>query len=177
MENVINVSDPSPFIVQRISGWKPRLMPTAPDLAERAKLAIFWREIESVRAIHTDELTASRASLEDEFSVTLRKALNGSLGSSLSSSARVSYGIWLERAIWSSLSPTFLSSFEKDVDEAYRRALADSLHCTFFHAVAFATCEATLEESVKFKPLLDLWLAGNYPVGLDRAGTFIVLVA
>ncbi|MBU2613274.1 hypothetical protein KJ925_02330, partial [Patescibacteria group bacterium] len=56
-------------ILRPFCGWKPERKPALPDLEERAKAAIFWRDIKDVRVF--DDPISLRASLEDSLRASL----------------------------------------------------------------------------------------------------------
>ena len=143
-------------ILRPFYGWNPRLKPALPNLEMRAKQAVFWRKAKSLRVAHLSELD----SLGKWFWTSLGDSLGGSFWTLLWDSLRGP----LPTLLWDSLGASLLDSF--------RNPLGDSL----FYACIFVVLGKS-EEAAKLKPLLELWLAGNYPVGFDEGNNLLVLVA
>ncbi len=143
-------------IVRPFYGWKPELKPAFPDLEVRGKQAMFWCEVKGVRAIRSGE----EVSLGDSPWPSLGDSLQGSLQSSLRTSLRDSLSDSLGYSLWSSLEVS----------------LRTSLLLSLFYACSFILVGKP-EEAAKLRPLLALWLDGNFPRDLDKDRNLLVRVA
>ncbi len=178
-------------ILQPFYCWQPKLKPALPDLEERVKLAIFWREIAGVRVFHVSDADSLRAVLlfRDTLGDSLRAsflpwrvnplltALAGSLRESVWSSIEEG-ALWtsIEEELWTSIEDSLLDSLGNSL-----RALLRVLPWRALWAALFISCGFVVvgrhEEVTKIKPLLKLWLEGNYPIRFDEEGNLLVLVA
>ncbi|KAA0206605.1 hypothetical protein EDM68_01890 [Candidatus Uhrbacteria bacterium] len=138
--------------------WEPELKPTLPGLDERAETAIFWRILAGVRVRRSDLKTPGvdikcpiGHSLMTSSKVLLGPVCWGPRGDVLRASMSVSVEVLLE-PVWPLLMPLL------------------------FYPCCFILDDKP-EEAAKFKSVLDLWLAGNFPVGFDAEGNLLVLVA
>jgi hypothetical protein len=126
---------------------KRTFTPPLPDLEERAKKAIFWHEFDGIRTLRKSD--ARSISSGDLHFESLGKTLESLLGSPL------------KETLWD--------------------LLGESRSLERFRPLLFLSCGYILadlhEEADKFQPLLDLWLAGNFPYGFDKEGNLLVLVA
>jgi hypothetical protein len=150
-------------ILKPFFNWKPELKPALPDLEERAKSAVFWREIAGVRVFRSES---------DLFHAPLRVSLWVSFQAPLRDSLRISLLNSLRDSLPDSLPDLFRDSFRYSLLDSLRPSFGDSLFypCGFVLAGKFET-------AAKFKLLHDLWLAGNFPAGFDNEGNLLVLVA
>ena len=142
--------------------WKPELKPALPDLEEQAKQAVFWRDVSNVRALRRSEATVLEASLFDSFDASPEASFLDSLGTSRMT------------LLWRLLDDSFyespgLQGIVKKVSLGFK------LRRSFRPLLWKARWSSLLNP--KFKSLLDLWLAGNFPVGFDKDGNLLVLVA
>lgn len=162
-------------VLRPFYGWKPELKPALPDLEARAKEAIFWREIKGVRVFQMADAVSLPASLPaslwDSLWCSLRDSLGNSLWNSLRDSLRDSLRASFEASLWASLR------------DSLRASLRDSLWYSLWYSLFFP-CGFILADrsdqtarTARLKPLLDLWLAGNFPMGFDKDGNLLVLVA
>ncbi|MBU2509042.1 hypothetical protein KKE33_01500 [Patescibacteria group bacterium] len=159
-------------ILQPFYDWEPKLKPALPDLEEQAKKVIFWKEISGVRVFTGREFDSLKASLKD----SLRTSLKASLWDSLKASLWDSLEDSLRTSLWDSLRASLWSSLWDSLRASLRVSLWSSLRDSLFYSCGFILADK-LEEAAKFQPLLDLWFAGNFPVGFDKDGNLLVLVA
>ena len=131
-------------ILRPFYDWEPELKPVLPDLEERIRNVVFWRDTLDVKV----------------FTISDGGSLWASLWDSLWSSPRSSLRDSLRDSLWASL----------------RDSLWDSLWASLFYSCGFILTNKPVE-AAKFQPLLDLWLAGNFPVGFDKDGNLLILVA
>lgn len=177
---------------------RPELKQALPDLEERVRKAFFWLEdipndVITYRASQADdmhELTSLiHASFWCEHVGSLWDRLGGNLGDVL--------GLGYKDILWHVAQHVSLPQFRSAVDDFFASgdfapwdslgsALGEAYAPRTFFWVAFWTpliesCAYILldrpEEAAKLKPLRDLWLAGNFPVGLSLYGQRLVLVA
>ncbi len=155
-------------ILRPFYGWQPVLKPALPDLQERVKLASFWN---SVR-IH-------------EFSPETKKV--GVFP------GRVLFVSWWDlpfaiRDSWGEHRRLFDSTFAPLLWAPLSAVLGDSLAANalaslintltaLFLRMSGRVDGGGVEAVAKFKALLDLWLAGNFPMGLDSKDDLIVFVS
>ena len=145
-------------ILQPFRDWKPELESQIDGLEEVAKRAIFWQEVKGIRARQLSQAhlleeslwTSLGHSLEGSFQTSLREPLRASLDESLNSM------YWLKYTLGYSMKASLWTSFY--------------LPCAFIIV-------GNEGQAARFKPLLDLWLAGNFPMGFDREGHLLVIVA
>lgn len=141
-------------------GWRPKLKPALPDLEARANEAIFWRYDKGV--------------------CTFQQSESGPLWSSIDSSLESSLESEFELAMQGSLRSKFPASLDESSWASFRASLRTLLEESFRSSVRYAIDHVLADKptmTAKFKPLLDLWIAGNFPVGFDRKGSLILLVA
>lgn len=174
--------------LRRFYDWNPALNPELPDLQTRAQKAVFWREIKGVRTFrHAGEVevytslndslqSALLNSLEDPFRFSFQSSFSDPIGRSLRS--ELGDAIWgsfrdsaLEPPARPSSRPSSWDSTWGSVWESFWDALRGSL----FYAANFVPTNTYT--AAKFKFLHDLWLAGNFPVGFDKDGNLLILVA
>ena len=179
-------------ILQPFYDWEPKLKPALPDLEEQAKKVIFWKEISGVRVFTGREFDSLKASLKDSLRTSLKASLWDSLKDSLRTSLKASLwdsledslrtSLWdsledsLRTSLWDSLRASLWSSLWDSLRASLRVSLWSSLRDSLFYSCGFILADK-LEEAAKFQPLLDLWFAGNFPVGFDKDGNLLVLVA
>lgn len=161
----------APFYV-----WSPELRQAVHDLEERTKQAIFWGDIRGVKAIGIAEANQLRArlpesakymfewkgegdlireSLDPDYRMMIYNFMNGSLNNTFWHA--VSYS-----SLFSRLGP-----FPRDCMKHWFGIMCYAVDCIIIGRPELAQ---------KFKPLLDLWLAGNFPLVNDE-GHILVLVA
>ncbi|MBI5654145.1 hypothetical protein HZC53_00605 [Candidatus Uhrbacteria bacterium] len=145
-------------ILQPFYGWKEERKPVLPDVEEQAKSAIHWREIQGVR------IFKGWYSLHDSLHNSLVRSLRNSLHHSLHDS--------LADSLWNSLAYSLADSLIlPDVNWDY-----DPLWESLFFACGYILAGKP-DEAAKFKPLLNLFVAGNFPLGFDEEGNLLILVA
>jgi hypothetical protein len=137
--------------------WKPVLKPPLPDLEIKAKEAVFWRGVTGVRIFSRAEAVSPQDSigfwLRDSLGDSLGDSLEDPLGNSLRDSLRIALGS--------------VFRFRGSRDDS----CVDSIFCTIAYVISDKP-----DEAAKFKPLLDLWLSGNYPFGFDKDDNLLILV-
>jgi hypothetical protein len=74
--------------------------------------------------------------------------------------------------IWCSIDRTMLDALDESVGEG----LEDALESALFVPCCFLMTDDP-GAAARFKPLLDMYLAGNFPVGFDEDDNLLVLVA
>ncbi|MFH1078215.1 MAG: hypothetical protein V1745_02975 [Patescibacteria group bacterium] len=147
-------------------GRKYSLKPALPDLEQRVRAAIFWREVNDVH-ISTDGnalVSSFRQTIDADYYVSIPEPLRSSLWKP----------IWrfLHNAIRDSLIKPFFDLGELTV----WIAIFQQLQFTLFYAIGNLINDRR-DEATRFKRLLDLWLMCNVPIGLDKEGNLLVLVA
>ncbi len=147
--------------------WRPRLASPLPDLEQRAREAVFFREFKEVRCVPFSH--------RDEYEGHLRHTFQDLLGNVFDSET---YRDALQRAAWDLVADLFI--YRTSLNRKYRDNLGGpmlhSLKWILVHACHFAIV-GELEKAGEFKPLIDLWLAGNFPIGIGYDGNLLVLVA
>ncbi len=165
--------------------WRPVLKRVMPSLQEHAQKAIFWREITGVKTFkHTGEVEvwhSLRDSLRNAHFDDLEDAFRFSFQTSFRDTPSDTLHDELGNAIWHAYrdavprqardNASCRSSWDSSW-EAFWSSLWDALRATLFYAVS-----CTSDEMEKYKPLFELWRAGNFPIGFDRDGNLLVLVA
>jgi hypothetical protein len=159
--------------------WEPCLKPARADLQERVEEAIFWREIPGIVYLPGEVMLRVLPGLIGE---KLKQSLPDrewdehwrylceeftNYDQSASSAANECFDALTEslRPIWKKLE--YLDSF--GIEE-------DVLWSPLYYATLFTFVGAS-GIAARFKPLLDLWLTGNFPIGFNKEGKLIVLVA
>lgn len=147
-------------VLQTFREWKPELKPVHSELRSLAKEAIFWLDLKGVQTFHAYESGPLWASIWD--------SLHGSLESSIG------------RELEMLQSPRFKAQHDQDFWSAfhasYRSLLQDSFFATITYPIDCVLADKPYTTK-RFTPLFNLWLAGNFPIGFDRRGYLIVIVA
>ncbi|MCI0479488.1 hypothetical protein L0Y59_03005 [Candidatus Uhrbacteria bacterium] len=142
-------------VVRPFYGWRWEPKVALPDLEERAKAAFYMHDVH-VRIFED---------VEDIFEATW-----------ISTGTNLYYEFGT--SLWSSFQELFFHPFwrvlknELDIVDRHPATVAEILIDAVFLIV-----KDMPETAAKLKPLLDLWRAGNYPIGTDFEGNFLVLVA
>ena len=147
-------------------GWKPEFRSAIPNLAEKDKQAVFWRDVKNVRVLKNSDTSLLEASLGDSLGDSLEEMQDSE------DSFETSFG----SLFWNSLFDSLFDSLETSLWDSSRDSLRASLRTSIVYS-CFYILDDKPKEAAKFKPLLDLWLAGNFPVGFDEDGNLLVLVA
>ncbi|MBI5654146.1 hypothetical protein HZC53_00610 [Candidatus Uhrbacteria bacterium] len=155
-------------VVGPLCSWRPELKPALPDLEKRAKDAVFWRKFKGIRCIVF--------SLREKFNHSVRDSLSDSLKDTLQELPHDSYRGALEDVVRDLVWSLLYRSIYTHYSDSLSFPLLDSLQFTLVHACSFAIA-GNGKEAAKFRPFFELWLAGNLPVGFDRDGNLLVLVA
>ena len=151
-------------VLRPFSDWKPELKSEIADLQERAKKAIFWCDIKGVRRIlwPADELFWD------------------SLGGSVMSRLMTVYWKKTLTRYWESYRKNSLLMFQDSFRAQFGEKFGDEVLTWFSYPVSLSVIHVVSnepDEVARLKPLLDLWLAGNFPYGFDRDGHLLVLIA
>ncbi len=133
-------------------GWTPEIKPELNNLESRARDAIFWRDIRGIQSCKTLSPKRIKVSLGNSIGDSLWFPLKASLTTSLQYSLRESVREFLGKSLW----PMYGESF--------------------YYPLGFALAD-DVDEAAKFKNLHQLFLAGNIPLGFDKRGKLLVLVA
>ena len=167
-------------IYEPIQNIELSLRPALIDLPDRGQDVVFWRENTKIKIVLFREIgqiqTLVKASLEESLKEVF-DYLDKVTGVGL---PRSDYQSALKVSLWDMI-PTvkdevygnafWVMAIESNW-ELFSRALMTSLNVPLQLVLANKSQEAR-----RFKPLYDLWLAGNYPLGFDRDGKLVVLVA
>ncbi|MBU2509043.1 hypothetical protein KKE33_01505 [Patescibacteria group bacterium] len=178
------------------------LQPALPDLIQRSHQAIFWRDIQGVRIVpmvESDSLEEllhekfkgevtddDRGAIVREFDDSLKDALRDSIKGMQTdecprwarclSDLRHGYGVSgvivpliMNCVVWA-------NAENKPISNAFMELIRLTLESLFMYQIGFTVADQP-EMAAKFQPLLDLWLAGNFPVGFDKDGNLLILVA
>ncbi len=158
------------------------LNPPVTDLDEAASRAVFWREIAGTVTVERIETAIETMGTTIQAQPTeVFASLPGSLTLEVAESKRDELGnyLWqrLPQHLWDEVGSGAWVGIEDHVDDAQREAAFDwvwgGLAKTLFVTVAF--CLAKEADTVR--PLLDLWLSGNWPLGFTRDRALIVYCA
>jgi len=158
--------------------WEPalRVPPKEIDLAYMEK-SVFWREVTGIRPITRDEAVLLREDDVDDIWLSLRvvyeeqlQKLLGERWHELRESLRsivfaTEIGVKLNRSLDLS-----------DRDYLWGLVWHSSLTMSLFYRCAFVLADKP-EMSAKFGGLHELWLSGYYPIGFDKDGKLLVMVA
>jgi len=151
-------------MIKPFYGWEPKLKPTVPDLQMKARRATRWYRIKGIKTYALCDVALLQASLQISFGDALRSVCKDML-----------YG-----EHWSLLEQTLSTrlqeSLSASIEESLLIMLRDALFLSLFYAYGLALVGMP-QQGIDFKPELDLWLAGNFPVGFDKDGNLLVLVA
>ncbi|MFH1077900.1 MAG: hypothetical protein V1745_01280 [Patescibacteria group bacterium] len=162
-------------ILRPFYGWKPELKLALPDLEERGKMAVFWdNPIRGVRVFSGQD--SFKAAREAASLASYGDSLEGIALAVLNKTLTCSGDIELEESCWGvfwesfqySLGRTVLSMMDDWFWDPFQDSLMHCLECII---------GGKPEEAPKFKPLLDLWLAGNFPIGFDDDNNLLVVTA
>lgn len=154
-------------VLRPFYGWQPVLRAAIPCLEERSRQAICWRELNDIRV-----LCAAR---ETSLWHSCQRLIKVSLMDSLKDPSHELSQEWLRARLLSSLEASLKVRFTRALWDSLDAMLQDCLRGSLWVPCCLAVA-GKLEEAAKFKPLLDLWLAGNFPVGFDAEGNLLVLV-
>jgi|GEM_PF-4481404 len=164
--------------------WRPCLKPVVPELIERIRQAVFWRPVMKCEIVTPDihpsdigPLTEDiRLSLEDELMDRNFKVLFESVGQQGHELLLES----LEEMLWNDLDKALQLELNDALPgsnaEPIRRCVTESLWASLYYPAGY-TITGRQEMAVKFEPLKDLWLAGNFIIGCDEADTIHILAA
>ena len=141
-------------------GWEPTLKPVISNLETKAEEAIFWCKFKGVCTFHPSESSQLWSSIYE----SLQSVLEHPFGHELQKSLRNRFLTPLNESSWSSF------------NDSLRTLIEESFSSSIGHSVDHILADK-LEIATKLKPLLELWLAGNFPIGIDRSDQLIVLVA
>ena len=168
-------------VLRPFYGWQPALRRAIPRLEKRARSAVFWKEVKSVHINRLESVWDLNYAREDTVAESLEKSIRHTLGDSISYS--------LEEALDDSIGPSLRNSVRDVISESigvkiidfhsrnyFNDSIGESLMKSIFYACV-RVVEDRCKEGAKFKPLLDLYLAGNFPAGFDKEGDLLVLVA
>lgn len=145
-----------------IYGWQPKLMPALADLDGRARTAIFWRETTGVRQFRPIEGDALQVSLSVSIGSSLLDVFEGLCRDE-------EYAAW-QLCFWA-MWPGLCRS-----RNPFKHHHRDALEIALFR-IYRSFRDGQPEEAARFKPFIELWRAGNFPVGFDKDGNLLVLVA
>ncbi len=147
-------------VLETFRHWKPTLQPALPELLSQAQRATFWFHLRGVQTFHVSESSQIWYSIWDSFP----RSLEWSFG----------------RELDQLHTPRFKARSDHDFWEAfpasYRTLLQDSFFATLATPIDLELADRSTTAK-RFQPLFNLWLAGNFPVGFDRRGFLMVLVA
>ena len=168
-------------ILKIFSGRELTLKPEQPNLIECARQAIFWQDLAGIRVFPAGECPAAAALLKAPLDQVLHHtvAAQAQEGMYTGQDAYLTY-LW-NRTAGAIHDPLFPELADSPLDEGMR---VDKLR------ILLATCLLYVrlflfrnemrgggwKNAVRFKPLLELWLDGNIPLGFDAEGRLIVLV-
>jgi len=150
-----------------VCDWNPELKPALPDLEKRARGAVFWKGFKEIRCIPSSQ--------GDDYLHPVSESFEESLKVPIKPPAPDTYDETLKKITWS-LACDLLRDLEHGFVDSVRSSMVFSLRVICLYACKFAIANQP-EETAKFKPLLELWLAGNFPIGFDWNGNLLVLVA
>lgn len=152
--------------------WKPELKPALPDLLDRVKGIEGLEPLAGVRTFGISRLRDLTESLVDTLNVSFDDILAHAFEEQQILSLMSSLGQLLCGEIWCSIDRAMLDALDETLKEALEDALEDSL----FVPCCFLMTDKP-EEAARFKPLLEIYLAGNFPIGFDEDDNLLVLVA
>lgn len=159
-------------VVQPFYGWKPTFKPVLPDIEKRARKAIFWRKIGDVRVFRQSETGPLRASIKATLLASYWDGLNATVSASLRTA--------LSDSLRDSLSTTLKNTLSTPAWNAFAGSFGGALRIVVKDSIFYATGQVSANQQVeadKFKPLFDLFFAGNFPLGFDKDNNLLVLVA
>ncbi len=114
--------------------------------------------------------------LGDTLADELLESIVASLGASLGDSIMASLRPTLRALHQGTLGDTLADSLWMMIRDTFVNSLLDSLVTSLFYPPGFILAGKS-DQAAQFKPLHELWLAGNFPLGLGADGNFLVLVA
>lgn len=167
--------------------WKPALKSWNADHLPLAQKAIFWSEINGVRVFHHAGEVRARLSLRDSLRNSCFDTLEDSFRFSFQTSFRDTLGTTLHNelgdAIWIAYRDSSVRVVRDQIWnscwdsswESFWSSVWDSLRASLFYATSSILTDKP-SNVAKFKPLFELWLAGNFPVGFDRDNNLLILV-
>lgn len=147
-----------------------RLRPALPDLFERARPAIFWRDLTGVSVVTTPTLVWYR---EIEH---LAESIDQTFGlEKLDSETIQRFGfalgsLWHERELYHQLRDCLAEHVGKKLSEWIPSNLWSCLFFGLLNRFSF-------DENVDFRYVLWLWRQGNFPLGFDSSNNLVVLCA
>lgn len=164
-------------VVGPLYDWTPTLAPPLPNLAERASKCVFWRDFAAVKPVSVSAHMSIR--LENGLGIfgTAQESHDSIAGSSF-------YDVY--RHAFPGNAP------RQRVEALFRQKLGGSLRCRFwhrsgayiantlwdlFHVPSSLIAMGKTRGAQATEPLRAMLLAGNWPVGFDEEGNFIIFTA
>ena len=143
--------------------WKPELQQPSEDFDRQASDIVFWRPVKNLRLVRSNEVVE----LDTTLNQSLKKGFHGIYRYDvINSCLRTSLGARLEEP--------FRRSFEAGREMNFVDSVWSSLLATLVVPCMYCA-RYKIEKVAKFDLLLDLWLAGNYPLGFDEDSNLLVL--
>lgn len=151
--------------------WKPELKPVLPNLEEQVKNTELGKLVSKIRVFPLSQEDLLYASLSTSFEDTLRclLTLEDSLG-------LLTNGLLLMDALSDSLMDSIGHSIRDSLCDSESDLPWLSLFELLRAAVACINLDK-LEVGLGIDSMLELWLKGNFPIGFDKDGNLLVLVA
>lgn len=171
-------------ILAPFRGWRPELKRASANLPKSARRAIFWSDIAGVRkfrAADADELqdlvdAAPETWLFLKLFPAIKELFGVSLHASLEDALKEAGFTARHFGLWSaSLGKVFVPGYGS-YWAPLSATLDDALDFSLLYACAYELLDRPAE-AAKFKPLHELWRTGNFPLGFDKEGNLLVLVA
>ncbi len=153
--------------------WKPEVMPAFPNLEQNVRDGIFWREVKRTELVHVSYLESLRVSLRESFLESYRGDIAGSFFESIVAAfgtlrwEKLSYQIGV-----SGICVPHVKGLGNELDSMIASAFREILYC-----YACLVLTGRFSVASKFELLRQLWLTGNFPLGFDKKGNLLVLVA
>lgn len=152
--------------------WKPCVKPLERDAENKARQAIFWSLIPGIQIYRTD------SELRTELDDALRHAFRGALFTRVRRPLQdLLSGAFEDSTFWPQIRAWFEESFDRSpVETEALVRIRFSLWASIYYP-CLSIVANNLKQARRFKPLHQLWLSGNFPVGFDGDGTLLLHIA
>lgn len=147
-------------------GWQPELKPPDPKLAGLARKAVFWKDYGRVWTVKVADFDSAMADVAIRINDSLHKALWHRLGAMLRIRPKTATSLLAKK-----LRKEY--GFMRTTPAPWAK---DLFWQPVFHACSLILVEHPAE-AARFVPLFYLWLLGNFPLGFDKHGDLLVMVA
>lgn len=155
------------------------LKPPIPDLENRARQAIFWKNITSIRVTSEPDLKETLGiegiCLRDALGESFRKELLDRIGHDFWSilwKTLERFGFLKRRLEGQLMEDLYRAGFRGRLSDDLWHCLAGGVQVSIFYGAGFFFVG---DDAKNFRPLLELYKSGNLPIGFNKQGELVFL--